>query len=404
MKTLRVSQDFPLLAKPMRGHRLAYLDNAASTQKPRQVIQAMTDFYENDYANVHRGVYQLSERATLVYEGARVAVQKFLHAKHPEEIIFTKGATEALNLLASSFAKAHLRKGDEIILSQMEHHSNIVPWQLLQAQYGVVLKVIPITQSGDLDMLAYEQLFSVKTKLVSVTWVSNVLGTVNPVEKIMALAKAHGVPVCLDSAQVVGHFPVDVQALGCDFLIFSGHKMYGPTGVGVLYGQKSQMDALPPYQGGGEMIRRVSFEGSTFAESPQRFEAGTPPIVEVVGLAAAVKYLLAIGMEKIQASEHELLSLLCEGLQKIPGLRLIGSPKKRSGLVSFVLEGIHPHDVATVLDQQGVAVRAGHHCAMPLMEFYQVPATVRASLGVYNTPEDIDQLIAALTHVRALFS
>lgn len=395
--------DFPIFKQALNGKRLSYLDTASTAQKPTAVLTAMTHFYEQSCANVHRGVYALSEQATAAYEQARRKVQKFIGAKSAEEIVFTKGTTESLNLLAHSFPQVFCQAGDEILISQMEHHANIVSWQLVEKRYGIKLKVIPLTPEGDLDLAAFKKLLNPRTKLVSLIWVSNVLGTVNPVAEIIDLAHEAGVPVCLDAAQTVLHQSIDVQALNVDFLVFSGHKLYGPTGVGVLYARKFYLEQLPPYQGGGDMIHTVSFEGSTFAPPPGRFEAGTPNIAGVIGLGAALDYLNSLDLIAVHAHEAQLLSYALDELSQIPSLRIIGKPRERQGLFSFVLETVHPHDVASILDQEGVALRAGHHCAMPLIRYCGVPATLRLSLGLYNTREDIDHCVHALKRVLEIF-
>lgn len=394
--------DFPILQNCNRGRPLIYLDSAASAQKPRQVVEAIADFYFQDYANVHRGIYELSERATQRYEQAREHVKNFIHAAHTDEIVFVSGATEGINLVAQSYGRAHWRAGDEVILTTMEHHANIVPWYLLKEQIGIVLKIIPISDTGALDLEAYQTLFTPRTKMVAVTHASNALGTINPVKEITAIAHQHAVPVLLDGAQAVPHLPVDVQDIGCDFYVFSAHKMYGPTGIGVLYGKKELLDAMPPYQGGGDMIETVSFAKISFAKLPQKFEAGTPNIAGVIGLSAAINYVQAIGMQTIFAHEQALLHYAEPKLLAIPGLRILGTAQPKVGVISFVLDQVHPHDIGTVLDHEGLAVRAGHHCAMPLMERLQVPATVRASFGVYNTEDDIDILVAAIQLAKRL--
>lgn len=396
-------RDFPILKETNRNKPITYLDSAASAQKPRVVVDAISHFYTHDYANIHRGIYELSERATQLYEAARVDVQQFIHAAYAEEIIFVRGTTEGINLIAQCMS-GKLQAGDEIIVSELEHHSNIVPWYLLKERLGVILKVIPVTDEGALDLAAYQTLFSPRTKCVAVGHVSNALGTINPIKDITAIAHAHGVPVIVDGAQAVPHMPVDVQALDCDFYVFSGHKLYGPTGIGVLYGKKALLDELPPYQGGGEMIETVTFAKTTFAKTPHKFEAGTPDIAGVIGLAAAIRYLQAIGMPAIFAHEQALLQYAEPTILAIPGLRIIGTAKPKVGVISFVLDGIHPHDIGTVLDHEGIAVRAGHHCAQPLMERMQVPATVRASFGVYTNEQDIDTLIAAIQLAKRMFS
>ena len=399
----RLRADFPILHQQVHGKPLAYLDNGASTQKPRAVIDAIGDFYARDYANIHRGVHTLSERATAKFEAARERVRRFLNAADRHEIVFTRGTTEAVNLVAASFGGQRVGAGDEIILTGMEHHSNIVPWQLLAARTGATLKVVPFDDAGVLDLDAYAGLFSPRTRLVTLIHVSNALGTVNPVAEMVATAHAHGVPVLLDGAQAVAHLPVDVRALGCDFYAFSAHKIYGPSGLGVLYGRRELLEAMPPWQGGGDMIRTVSFDGSTWADPPYRFEAGTPHIAGAVGLAAALDYVDAIGLPAIAAHEHDLLAYATAAVAGIPGLRQVGTAPDKAAILSFVIDGVHAHDIGTVLDFEGVAVRAGHHCAMPVMTRYGVPATARASFGLYNTHDEVDTLVRALRRVVEMF-
>jgi cysteine desulfurase/selenocysteine lyase len=400
----KIRSEFPILHQTVHHHPLVYLDSGNTTQKPQSVIQAIDAYYQKDNANIHRAVYALSERATKLFEDTRDAVQKFIHAAHRHEIIFVKGTTEAINLVADTFTRCHIQVGDEIILSEMEHHSNIVPWQMACTRMGAVLKIIPVLENGELDMACYERLLTPRTRLVAVTHISNVLGTINPVEKIIALA--HGqptpVPVLLDGAQAAPHMPVDVQALDCDFYVFSAHKMYGPTGVGVLYGKEKWLEKMPPYQGGGSMIREVTFAKTTYNELPYKFEAGTAPIAGVVGLGAAIHYMENIGLDNIAAYEDSLLKKATAALQAIPGLDIIGTAEKKAAVISCVMKGIHPHDVGTILDTYGVAVRVGHHCAMPLMARFQVPATIRISFGLYNTLEEIDVLVDALHKTKRL--
>jgi cysteine desulfurase/selenocysteine lyase len=391
----RVRQDFPVLHQEINGCPLAYLDNSASFQRPRQVLAAIEHYYAHDHANVHRGVHTLSHRATEAYEGAREKVRQFINAASTREIVFTRGTTEAINLLAYSFGQ-RLSPGDEILVSQLEHHSNIVPWQLLCERLGTRLCVVPINERGDLRMDDYHRLLGPRTRLVAIAHVSNALGTVTPVREIIDAAHARGIPVLLDGAQTVAHQPVDVRALGCDFYAFSGHKMCGPTGIGVLYGREEHLEALPPFQGGGDMIRTVSFAGTTYNDLPYRLEAGTPHIAGAVGLGAAIDYLRALGMPAIAHHGAMLLAYATDALADIGPLRFVGTATKRTGLVSFTVDGIHPHDLGTILDQRGVAVRAGHHCAMPVMEFFGIPGTTRASFAFYNTTAEIDQLVAAL--------
>ncbi len=401
----KIKTDFPLLQQKEHGLPLVYLDSSNTTQKPQSVIQAMDDYYHRDNANIHRAVYALSERATQSFESARDKIKSFINAKHRHEIIFTKGTTEGINLVANTLSHCHIKAGDEIIISTMEHHSNIVPWQIVCEQIGAVLKVIPITDKGELDLEAFEKLFTSRTALVAVMHVSNVLGTINPVDKIIAIARAknNSVPVLLDGAQAVPHMPVDVQNLDCDFYIFSSHKMYGPTGVGVVYGKEKWLHKMPPYQTGGSMIREVTFEKTTYNDLPYKFEAGTANIAGVIGLGAAVDYLNHIGMEKVAAYEGQLLQAATQQLEKIPGLKIIGTALEKAAVISFVMEGMHPHDVGTVLDSCGVAVRVGHHCAMPLMARFDVPATIRASFGIYNTMDEIGVLVEGLYRAKKLF-
>jgi cysteine desulfurase/selenocysteine lyase len=397
-----VRQDFPLLQRRVHGKRLVYLDNAATTQKPQVVIDRVTQFYVEENANVHRGVHWLSERATEAFEEARAAVGRFLNARHAEEIVFVRGATEAINLVAQSYGRSRVARGDEIVISTMEHHSNIVPWQILCEQQGARLRVIPITDAGELDLDAYARLLTERTRLVSVVHVSNALGTVNPVGEIVRLAHQRGIPVLADGAQAVAHTAVDVQALGCDFYAFSAHKIFGPTGIGVLYGTSALLESMPPYQSGGDMIRSVSFEQTLYDVPPYRFEAGTPDIAGAVGLSAAIHYLNGIGFEGITRAEQELLEYTTGALSQLPGVRVIGTAPAKAGVVSFMVDGVHPHDVGTILDREGVAIRAGHHCCQPLMDRLGLPATARASLALYNTREDIDALVTALRRVREL--
>lgn len=403
LQVQRWRNDFPILQTSLYGKPLVYLDNAATTQKPLSVIEADSHYYRNDNANVHRGIHSLSQRATDAFEAARVKVQRLIHAASPNEIIFVRGTTEAINLVAQSYGRSRLKMGDEIILSQMEHHSNIVPWQILCEQTGAKLRVIPVNNVGELEFEAYNRMLGPRTRLVAVAHVSNALGTVNPVRAIIDLAHTRGVPVLLDGAQAVAHLPVDVQALDCDFYAFSGHKLYGPTGIGVLYGKSALLDAMPPYQGGGDMIISVSFNGTVYNTFPHKFEAGTPNIAGVIGLGAAVDYLTNIGFEDLVRHEQALLHYATQSVSTIPGLRIIGTALEKTGVLSFVLEGVHPHDIGTILDRQGIAIRTGHHCAMPLMEYFGVPATARASFALYNTTEEVDQLVAAIYHVKELF-
>ncbi len=396
--------DFPILQEKNRNKPIIYFDSASSAQKPRQVVEAIADFYYRGYANIHRGIYELSERSSELYENTRARVRQFINARHAEEIVFVRSTTEGINLIAQAYGRSHWQAGDEVIVSEMEHHSNIVPWYLLKEQMGIKLKIIPVTDEGTLDLEAYQKLFSSRTKLVAVTHASNVLGTINPIKEITAAAHAHSVPVLVDGAQAAPHMPVDVQDLDCDFYLFSGHKLYGPSGVGVLYGKKTYLDAMPPYHGGGGMIETVSFSKIHFAKTPHKFEAGTPDIAGVIGLQAAIDYVHGIGMEAIFAHEQLLLAYAQPALAAIPGLRLMGTAPHKVGVISFVMEHIHPHDLGTVLDHEGIAVRAGHHCAQPLMERFGVPATVRVSFGLYNHQQEIDKLVEAIQLAKRLFS
>jgi cysteine desulfurase/selenocysteine lyase len=399
----KIRDDFPILQQKIRNKPLVYLDNAATCQKPKAVIDCMTRLYEQDYANVHRGVHTLSVRSTDLYEGAREKVRQFINAASTKEIIFVKGTTDAINLVAQSYGRSQLQAGDEILITAMEHHSNIVPWQMLCQQTGAILKVAPINERGELIVNEFEQLISDKTKLVSVVHMSNALGTVNPVQWIIEKAHARNIPVLLDGAQAIPHMPVDVQALDCDFYAFSGHKLYGPSGIGVLYGKQDLLEAMPPYQGGGDMIRKVTFAETEYNSLPYKFEAGTPAIAEVIGLGAAIDYLSAIGMDKLVAYEAELLAYATEQANNIDGLRIIGQAQDKGAILSFVLDKIHPHDIGTMLDSLGIAVRAGHHCAMPVMDFFQVPATARASFALYNTKQEIDVLMDGIKSLIEVF-
>ena len=398
-----VRADFPILGGTMHDKPLVFLDSAASAQKPRQVIDAVSRAYETEYANVHRGLYQISEAVTARYEGTRETIRKYINAAHTHEIIFTRNATESINLVAYSYGRAFLEEGDEVVISELEHHSNIVPWQMLRDEKGVVLKVAPVSDDGELIMSAFEDLLGPKTKLVALAHMSNVMGTILPVEDIVRRAHAVGAKVLLDGCQSVTHIPVDVQALGCDFYVFSGHKLYGPSGIGVLYGREELLDAMPPFMGGGDMISSVTFEKSTWAKLPHKFEAGTPAIVQAIGLGAAIDYVTGLGLDAIGNHEADLLNYATQKLSSIDGLRIIGTAPNKASVVSFTLDFAHPHDIATIIDRAGVAVRAGHHCAQPLMERMDVPATVRASIGLYNKRSDIDALAAALCDVQELF-
>lgn len=399
----KIREDFPILDREVYGKPLIYLDNGATTQKPRQVVEAITDEYYSVNANVHRGVHFLSQQATELHEASRETVRRFINARSSNEIVFTRGTTESINLLASSFADSQMKEGDEVIVSVMEHHSNIVPWQLQAARKGIVLKVIPMNDRGELLLDEYEKLFSERTKLVSFAHVSNVLGTVNPAKEMIATAHAHGVPVLIDGAQSVPHMKVDVQDLDADFFAFSGHKIYGPTGVGVLYGKEEWLDKLPPYQGGGEMIQSVSFEKTTFNELPFKFEAGTPDYIGTTALAKALDYVSAIGMENIAAHEHELTLYAMQRLKEINGMRIFGEAEHKSSVISFLVGNIHHLDMGTLLDRLGIAVRTGHHCAQPLMIRMGIEGTVRASFGLYNTKGEIDMLAAGIERVSRMF-
>lgn len=403
MNITKIREDFPILGRTVYGRPLVYLDNAATTQKPRCVVDAITEEYYSVNANVHRGVHFLSQQATELHEAARETVRRFINARSTNEIVFTRGTTESINLLASSFGEACMTEGDEIIVSTMEHHSNIVPWQLLRERRGIVIRVIPMSDDGRLLLDEYERLFNERTRLVCVAHVSNVLGTVNPVRQMIATAHAHGVPVLVDGAQSVPHMAVDVQALDADFYAFSGHKVYGPTGVGVLYGKEKWLDRLPPYQGGGEMIQHVSFERTTFNELPYKFEAGTPDYIGTHALATALDYVSNLGMKDIEAYEHELTRYATERLQAIEGMRIFGTTPDKGSVISFLVGDIHHFDLGTLLDRLGIAVRTGHHCAQPLMERLGIEGTVRASFSFYNTREEVDALVAGIERVRKMF-
>jgi cysteine desulfurase/selenocysteine lyase len=400
----KVRGDFPVLKQKVHGKPLVYLDNAATSQKPLAVIEAIRKFYEVDCANIHRGVHELSQRSTAAYEQTRVKVKQFLNARTKNELIFVRGTTEGINLVASSWGRKCVKSGDEIVVSGMEHHSNIVPWQILCEEKGAKLRVIPINDRGELLMEEYEKLLGPRTRMVAVAHVSNALGTVNPVREIIEMAHKAGALALIDGAQAAPHMKVDVQALDADFYAFSGHKLFGPTGVGVLYGKSKLLNAMPPYQGGGDMIRTVTFEKTTYNDLPYKFEAGTPNIAGGIGLGAAVDYVNRIGLDKIGAYEHELLAYGTEALSQIGGLRLIGTARQKAAVLSFVMEGIHPHDIGTVLDRMGIAVRTGHHCAQPVMDRFGVPATTRASLAFYNTTAEIDALTAGLRKVKEMFA
>ena len=391
-----VRKDFPILHRQVNGKPLVYFDNGATSQKPQVVIDAITNYYTNENSNIHRGIHTLSQEATDAYEKARTTVQQFINAKHNHEIIFTSGTTGSINLVASSFGKKYIQAGDEIIISTMEHHSNIVPWQMLCEEKGAVLKVIPISDKGELLLEEFKKLLSSKTKMVAITHVSNTLGTINPVKEIIKLAKAVGAFVLIDGAQAVPHTKVDVQALDCDFYAFSGHKMFGPTGVGILYGKESILNELPPYQGGGDMIKTVTFEKTTYNELPHKFEAGTPNIVGGIGLGVAINYMNSIGIDNIEAYEHELLAYATEQIKQIEGVRIIGEAQNKASVLSFLVDGTHPTDIGMIIDKLGIAIRTGHHCTEPLMNRFNIPGTARASFAFYNTKEEIDTFILAL--------
>jgi cysteine desulfurase/selenocysteine lyase len=399
----RVRKDFPALHQEVHGRPLVYLDSAATSQKPQAVIDALVHYYTHDNANVHRGVHVLSERATEAYENARASIQRHLNAASETEIVFVRQATEAINLVAASYGRTFVGAGDEIVISAIEHHANIVPWQMLCEEKGAVLRVVPVDDRGDLIMEAYARLLGPRTRLVAVTQVSNALGTVTPIEEIIRLAHAQAIPVLVDGAQAVPHQAVDVRALDCDFYVFSGHKAFGPTGIGVLYGKEAWLDRMPPYQGGGDMIASVTFEKTVYNALPYKFEAGTPHIAGAIGLAAGLRYIAGLGLDRIATWEHELLALGTELLAAIPGVRLVGTARRKAAVLSFVLDGVHAHDVGTIVDHHGVAVRAGHHCAMPVMQRFGVPATVRASLAFYNTPAELVTLAEAVQEAREIF-
>jgi cysteine desulfurase / selenocysteine lyase len=398
-----VREAFPILTTRVHGRPLVYLDNAATTQKPQVVLDRLAHYYTHENANVHRGVHLLSEHATNAYAAARRTVCRFLNAADPQEIVFVRGTTEAINLVAQTYGRTHVGAGDEVVLTVMEHHSNIVPWQMLCEEKGARLRIVPMTDAGELCLDEYQALLSERTRLVAVGHVSNALGTINPVHEMVEMAHARGIPVLVDGAQAVSHMPVDVRALDCDFYAFSGHKLFGPTGIGVLYGKARLLDAMPPYQGGGDMISSVSFERTLYNVLPYKFEAGTPDIAGAVGLGAAIDYVLALGLDRVAAHERDVLAYGTRALMKIPGLRLTGTANEKTGILSFVLDGVHPHDIGTIVDREGVAIRTGHHCCQPLMDRLGVPATARASLALYNTRADIDALASALLRVREVF-
>ncbi len=399
-----IRADFPILHQEVNGYPLVYLDNAASSQKPLQVIDKISEYYHHDNANIHRGVHKLSQRATDAHEQARSKVRQFVNAKSDKEIIFTRGATEAVNLVAQSYLRPMLQAGDEILISHLEHHANIVPWQILCEQTGAKLKVIPMTQAGELDLTDFDAMLTSKTKLLAVGQVSNALGTINPVKMMAAKAHAKGITVLIDGAQAVPHMQVDVQDLDCDFYVFSGHKMFAPTGIGALYGREELLNAMPPYQGGGDMILSVSFDKTIYNELPYKFEAGTPHIAGAIGMGAAIDYMWAIGIDNIAAQEHHLLELATAKINELSGVEIIGTAKDKASVVSFMIDGVHPHDVGTIFDQRGVAIRTGHHCAQPVMEFYDIPATARASFAFYNNDDDVDALIKAIIKTQELFA
>lgn len=398
-----IRNDFPILQTTVHGKPLVYLDNAATTQKPLSVIKKAEKYYSNMNSNIHRGVHALSQVATEAYETARIKVKKFINALGKNEIIFTKGTTESINLVAHSYVRPNLQEGDEVIISHMEHHSNIVPWQLICEEKNAKLKVIPIDDNGELIFEDFEKLITNRTKIISVVYASNSLGTINPVKKIIELAHQNNIPVLLDAAQAVNHLPVDVQELDCDFLAFSGHKLYGPTGIGILYGKVNLLDAMPPYQGGGDMISKVTFEETIYNELPHKFEAGTPNIAGAIGLGEAIDYVLKVGIENVSIHEMNLLEYATEAVSNIPGLKIIGTAKEKVGVLSFVLDNVHPHDIGTFLDFEGVAIRTGHHCTQPVMDRYKIPATSRASFAMYNIKEEIDVLVSGLKKIITVF-
>ena len=399
----RIRELFPILAQPAGDKPLAYLDNAATTQKPQAVLDTLSRYYAFENANIHRGVYALSQKATEAYEGARGKVARFLHAAEPAEIVFTRNATEGINLVAQTFGRRQVGEGDEVVVSTMEHHSNIVPWQMLCEEQGAKLRVVPITDTGELMLDELASMLGPRTKLLSLVHMSNSLGTINPVREVVELAQAQGVPVLLDGSQAAYHMPVDVQAIGCDFYVVTGHKLYGPTGIGALYGRRALLDAMPPYQGGGDMIQSVTFERTTYNDVPHKFEAGTPHIAGAIGLGAAVDFISGVGFGAIAAHERQLLAYATTALSNVPGLRLIGTAPNKASILSFVLDGVHAHDIGTIVDTEGVAIRTGHHCTQPVMDRFEIPATARASLAMYNTTAEIDQLVSALNKVREVF-
>jgi cysteine desulfurase/selenocysteine lyase len=399
----RIREDFPALQQQIRGKPLVYLDTAATSQKPKRVIETIEKYYLTENSNVHRGVHLLSERATEAFEGARAKVARFLNARDAREIIFVRGATEGINLVAHSFARPLLTVGDEILITEMEHHSNIVPWQIVCKETGAVLRVVPINDDGELRLDEYERLLGPRTRLVSIVHVSNALGTINPVQQVIDMAHERGVPVLIDGAQAAPHLPVDVRALDCDFYVCSGHKLFGPTGIGIVFGKAHLLEAMPPYQGGGDMVLSVTFEKTIYNEAPLKFEAGTPHIAGAIGLGAAIDYVSGIGLDRIAAYEGELLAYATDAVSAIPGLRIIGTAKEKASILSFVLDGVHAHDIGTILDQEGIAIRTGHHCAQPVLKRFGVPATARASVAFYNTRDEIDALVKAIYKVTELF-
>jgi len=400
----KIRANFPILYQQVNGKPLVYLDNAATTQKPRAVIDAITRYYEADNANIHRGVHYLSQHATQRYENSRETVRRFLNAAEPSEIVFVRGATEGINLIAQTLGRTRVRAGDEVLITAMEHHSNIVPWQILCEEKGAMLRVAPINDAGELILDEFARLLGPRTKIVAVPHVSNALGTINPLRQMVELAHRHNAVVVVDGAQAVPHLAVDVRALDCDFYVFSGHKLYGPTGIGVLYGKSALLNAMPPYQGGGDMILSVTFEKTTYNKIPHKFEAGTPDVSGVIGLAAAINYVNELGLDRIGAHERDLLRQATESLSTIPGIRLIGTAKEKASVLSFVMDGIHPHDIGTILDQEGIAIRTGHHCAQPVMERFGIPATARASFAFYNTREEVNALVKGTDRVREVFA
>jgi cysteine desulfurase/selenocysteine lyase len=400
----KVRGDFPILKQKVYGKPLVYLDNAATTQKPQAVINALTDYYTADNSNIHRGVHALSMRATDHYEAVRESVRNFIGASETGEIVFVRGATEGINLVAATFGAVNVGQGDEVVITNLEHHSNIVPWQILCEEKGATLRVVPMTESGELMLDEYDKLVTPRTKIAALSYVSNALGTINPVEGMIRTAHERGVPVLLDAAQAVPHMPVDVRALGCEFLVFSAHKVYGPTGIGALYVRKDILEKMPPYQGGGDMIAMVTFEKTTYNKIPHKFEAGTPNIAGVIGMGAAIDYVAGLGWDGILAHEEDVIAYAAGAIGALDGVRLIGTPRRRTGAVSFEIEGVHPHDAGTILDREGVAIRAGHHCSQPVMDFFGVPATVRASFGLYNTREEVDRLVEGIKKVQEVFA